>query len=148
MVSWPWSRDEIGDPALPKTDRGTGALDDYDYDLVPRKAGVRIRLAAAEPNADEIASVARLAADEGVELETIVAARTIEQERVDAPIEVRVFLGRRVSGIVGVVPRGLESVVDQTLRRLEDRGDNPRIPVEIVQTRRGLRVELLMGATR
>jgi len=148
VVSWPWSRDPVGDPALPAADRGSGSLDDYDYDLVPRKAGVRIRLAAAEPNADEIATVVQLARDEGVELETIVAARTIEQERVDAPIEVRLFLGRRVSGVVGVVPRGLESVVDQTLRRLEDRGDKPRIPVEIVKTRRGLRVELLMGATR
>lgn len=148
MAIWPWTKSDIGDPALPPKDRGAGSFDDYDYDLVPKNARVRIRLADAASAQEELSAVAASSRDEGIELETIVPARSIEQERVDAPIEVRLFVGRRVSGPVGLVPRGLESVVDQTLRRLEGRGDKARIPVEIVSTRQGLRAELLMGLTR
>ena len=77
-----------------------------------------------------------------------ISARSLDQERVDAPIEVRVFSGRRVSGVVGVVPRGLESVYDEAVRRLDGRGDKPRIPVAVVQTKQGWRVDLLMGRTK
>ena len=66
----------------------------------------------------------------------------------DAPIVVRLFTGRRVSGPVGSVPRGLESVVDDTLRRLDDTLGKARIPARIVRKGGGYRVELLMGAVR
>jgi len=49
---------------------------------------------------------------------------------------------------VGVVPRGLESVYDEAVRRLDGRGDKPRIPVAVVQTKQGWRVDLLMGRTK
>ena len=49
---------------------------------------------------------------------------------------------------MGSVPRGLESVVDETLRRLDDRGEKVRIPARIVQKRGVYRVELLMGRLR
>jgi hypothetical protein len=67
---------------------------------------------------------------------------------VDAAIVVRLFTGRRVSGPVGMVPRGLESVVDENLRRLDDALGIARIPVAIVRKRGRLRVQLLMGAVR
>jgi hypothetical protein len=50
--------------------------------------------------------------------------------------------------VVGSVPRGLESVVDETLRRLDDKGEKPRIPVKIVGKPGALRVQLLMGELR
>ncbi|MBI5161370.1 MAG: hypothetical protein HY996_08155, partial [Micrococcales bacterium] len=56
--------------------------------------------------------------------------------------------GRRVTGVVGNVPRGLESVYDETIRRLDATGSKPRIPVNVVRTRQGWRVDLLMGETR
>jgi hypothetical protein len=46
------------------------------------------------------------------------------------------------------VPRGLEAVVNETLSRLETAGRKPRIPAEVVRTKQGLRVDLLMGETR
>lgn len=138
-------RRQQGDPNLPASDRGTGSLDDYRYDLLPKNGRVRMRLADSQPHQDELRTIA----DSGeTELATAFSARSIEQERVDAPIEVRLFTGKRVSGVVGVVPRGLESIVDETVRRLDDRGDKPRIPAAVVSTRNGLRVELLMGETR
>jgi hypothetical protein len=50
--------------------------------------------------------------------------------------------------VVGSIPRGLESVIDESLRRLEDRGDKPRIPARITGKPGMLRVELLMGKVR
>ena len=61
---------------------------------------------------------------------------------------VRLFTGRRVSGVVGSIPRGLESVIDETLRRLDDKGEKARIPARIVGKPGALRVQLLMGALR
>jgi len=136
---------EYGDAALPKDDRGTDSLDGYDYDLVPRKREHTLRLGNATPHQDEIAA---LADEDGALLTTATPARTLDQERVDAPIEVRLFSGRRVSGVVGVVPRGLEGVYDEAVRRLDGRGDKPRIPVTLVQTKKGWRVDLVIGASR
>ena len=60
---------------------------------------------------------------------------------------VRFFTGRRMSGIVGYVPRGLEPAVIEALSRIEDRSNN-RIPASIVKKGGQLRVVLLMGDTR
>jgi hypothetical protein len=102
-------------------------------------------LADSSAHQDELAAVLE-SGDTAVE--TAMPARSIEQERVDAEIEVRLFTGRRVSGVVGIVPRGLESVVDENVRRLDDRGDKPRIPARITGSPGSYRVELLMGAIR
>lgn len=140
-----WSKKESGDLSLPKEDRGKGSFDDYLYDLIPKNRDVTMRLADSTPHQDEIAELADAEADS---LFTATPARNLDQERVDAPLEVRVFSGRRVSGVVGVVPRGLESVYDEAVRRLDGRGDKPRIPVAVVQTKQGWRVDLLMGRTK
>jgi hypothetical protein len=140
-----WSTSTTGDPDLPKHDRGAGSFDNYLYDLIPRNRDVTVRLADATPHQDEIAG---LADGDPALLMTATPARTIELERVDAPIEVRVFSGTRVSGVIGVVPRGLESVYDEAVRRLDGRGDKPRIPVAVVKTKHGWRVDLLMGRTK
>lgn len=134
-----------GDPDLPKADRGRGSFDDYDYNLVAKNKRITLTLADSDPRQDELRTIA-----ESGELtaETAMSPRSIEQERVDAPMEVRLFTGRRVSGVVGVVPRGLESVIDQNLRRLEDRGDKPRIPARITGKSGAYRVVLDMGAIR
>jgi hypothetical protein len=133
------------DASLPKNDRGAGSFNDYGYDLTPRNRRISITLAASDPHQDELRTIAETGE---LEAETAISPRTMEQERVDAPIEVRLFTGRRVSGVVGSVPRGLESVVDETLRRLDDRGEKVRIPARIVQKRGVYRVELLMGRLR
>jgi len=140
-----WRKQEFGDPNLPKDDRGKGSFDDYLYDLIPKNRDITLRLADATPHQDEIAA---LAGEDPEALATATPARTLEQERVDAPIEVRVFSGRRVSGVVGVVPRGLESIYDEAVRRLDGRGDKPRIPLAVVQTKQGWRVDLLIGRTK
>ena len=133
------------DTTFPKEDRGAGDLGQYDYALRARRKGTVIRLAGSDPHQEELRAV--LEAGDAV-IETAMSPRTMQQEGVDAPIEVRLFADRRVSGVVGQVPRGLESIVDDTLRRLEDSGLKPRIPARIVQKRGALRVELLMGAVR
>jgi hypothetical protein len=133
------------DTSLPKGDRGSGSFDDYAYDLIPRNKKITMVLAASDPCQDELRTIVE-AGDTGAE--TAISPRTIEQERVDAPIEVRLFTRRRVSGVVGSVPRGLESVIDETLRRLDDKGEKPRIPARVVQKRGAYRVELLMGRLR
>ena len=81
-------------------------------------------------------------------LETAISRRSMQQDAQDAPIEVRLFTGSRVSGPVGWVPRGLESIVDEALSRLDINGRKQRIPVEIVRKGGLYRVELLMGQTR
>lgn len=133
------------DPNLPKKDRGFGSFDDFVYNLEPRNKRVTITLAGSAPYQDELRE---LASSGTTELETAISPRTLAAEGVDAPIEVRLFTGRRVSGVVGSVPRGLESVIDENLRRLDDRGHKARIPVRIDSTRDGYRVVLLMGAIK
>jgi hypothetical protein len=123
-------------------DQGTGSFDDYVYDLLPKNSRVTITLAASDPHQDELRTIVETGETTA---ETAISPRTIEQERVDAPIEVRLFTGRRVSGVVGSIPRGLESVIDETLRRLDDRGEKVRIPAAIVGKPGALRVKLLMG---
>ena len=133
------------DESLPKGDRGRGSFDDYSYGLSAKNARVTMTLAGSDPHQDELRTIV-----ESGELtaETAISPRSIEQERIDAPIEVRLFTGRRVSGVVGTVPRGLESVIDETLRRLDDKGEKVRIPAKIVGKPGELRVQLLMGAVR
>jgi hypothetical protein len=130
---------------LDRNDTGKGSLRDYRGVLEPRNRRVRIRLAGSNPHQDDIREIV---AAESAELETGFGRRTQDEERVDAPIEVRVFTGTRVSGPVGFVPRGLESVVDETLSRLETLGRKPRIPVEIIRKGGLYRVELLIGLAR
>jgi len=133
------------DPELPRDDRGFGSFDDYVYNLLPRNKRVTIVLAGSNPHQQELRE---LAESGSTEFETAISPRTLEAERVDAPIEVRLFTGRRVSGVVGSVPRGLESVVDENLRRLDDKGVKARIPVRIDKKREGYRVVLVMGALK
>ena len=131
------------DTSFPKGDQGTGSLDDYKFDLTPGSNRVTIRLAGSDPHQDVIAT-----AEAAEQLETAISRRTQEEERTDAPMAVRLFVDGRILGPVGMVPRGLEGVVNETLSRLELAGRKPRIPVEIVKTRQGLRVDLQMGRTR
>lgn len=134
------------DESLPKDERGSGSFDDYVGVLVPKNRSITIRLANSTPHQDELAA---LAAEDPELLTTATPARSIDDERVDAPIEVRLFSGRRVSGVVGTVPRGLESIYDEAVRRLDGRGAKPRIPVAVVQTKRnGYRLDLLIGQTK
>ena len=132
------------DESLPRADRGAGNFNDYDYGLRPRNKRVTIVLADSDPCQDELRAVV----EAGGDVETAISPRTQEQERIDAVIVVRLFTGRRVSGPVGSVPRGLESVVDETLRRLDDTVGKARIPARIVQKGGRYRVELRMGAVR
>ena len=133
------------DESLPRGDRGTGTFDDYDYSLVAKNKRITITLADSDPYQDELRTI--LESGE-TEAETAMSPRTIEQERVDAGMPVRLFTGRRVSGVVGSIPRGLESVIDETLRRLDDAGEKARIPARIVGKPGALRVQLLMGALK
>jgi len=124
------------------SDSGSGKLGDYRYNLVPANKRVTIRLADSDAYQEELASLA----DEE-NLLTFIAARTIEEERTDAPMPVRFFTGRRMTGVVGFVPRGLEPAVIEALTRLEQRSNN-RIPATIIKKSGKLRVVLLMGQTR
>jgi hypothetical protein len=131
------------DTSFPKGDQGRGSLDDYRFDLEPAKNDVVLRLAGSDPHQDLLQQAA------GAELvETAIPRRTADEERTDAPMAVRLFVDGRILGPVGMVPRGLEAVVNETLSRLDAAGRKPRIPVEIASTRNGLRVDLLMGETR
>jgi hypothetical protein len=123
------------------SDSGSGKLSDYRYDLRPANKRVVIRLAGSDQYQEELAA---LAGEES--LVTFINARTVEEERVDAPMPVRFFTGRRMSGIVGYVPRGLESAVIEALTRLEGRANN-RIPASIIKKGGKFRVVLLMGQT-
>jgi hypothetical protein len=131
------------DPEFPRGDQGSGSLDDYKFDLLPAKRDTVIRLAGSDPAQDLIAQ-----AREGEQITTAIPRRTAEDERVDAEMPVRLFVDGRIVGPVGRVPRGLEAVVNEALSRMEIAGRKARIPVEIVSTRQGLRVELQMGETR
>lgn len=143
-----WRRASHPDGELPKNDRGAAKFDDYDYDLVPRKRDVTMRLAASDPHQELLSTLWSEVGDDLDSLVTATPARTLNLERVDSPIEVRLFSGRSVTGVVGRVPRGFEGVYDDAVRRLDGRGDKPRIPVGLVRTKAGFRVNLLIGMTR
>ena len=133
------------EPVLDKNDQGKGSFGQYRGLLNPANGRVRIRLAGSNPFQDTLKDIV----DSGAgPLETAISRRTAQQDAVDAPIEVRLFTGSRVSGPVGMVPRGLESVVDEALSRLDIMGRKQRIPVEIIRKGGLYRVELLMGQTR
>jgi hypothetical protein len=130
------------DTSFPKGDQGNGSLNDYKFDLTPSSRHTTIRLAGSDPHQDVIAT-----AEAAEKIETAISRRTPEEERTDAPTAVRLFVDGRIIGPVGMVPRGLEGVVNEAISRLEMAGRKPRIPVEIVKTRNGLRVDLQMGKT-
>lgn len=126
-------------------DAGRGSLADYDYNLRPKKSDTVIRLADSDPNQEEL----QRTLDSGAEaIWAMISRRGVEDERTDAPMPVRLFATGRVSQVVGMVPRGLEAPVDDALVRLSESGKPPRIPVDIVSTKKGLRVDLRIGATR
>lgn len=130
---------------LDRNDLGKGSFSQYRGVLVPANGRVRIRLAGSNPYQQQLKEIVESGASP---LETAISRRSQQQEGADAEIEVRLFTGSRVSGPVGLVPRGLESVVDEALSRLDIQGKKQRIPVEIVRKGGLFRVELLMGQTR
>lgn len=132
-------------PDTDRNDRGKGSFSDYRYGLVPNNARVRMRLAGSNPHQSLLGEIV---ASGATPLETAISRRSQAQDAEDAPIEIRVFTGTRVSGPLGWVPRGLESVVDEALSRLDLTGRKQRIPVEVVRKGGLLRVELLLGRTR
>ena len=139
-----WNRAPV-DTSLPKDDRGSGSFDDYKYDLLPTKAGTTLRLANSAPHQNELQRII----DSGEsELETAISRRSAEEERTDAPMDIRLFSGSRVTGVVGRIPRGLEPVIDEALGRLDGAGKKARIPASVQKTRSGWRVDLLIGRTR
>ena len=139
-----WNRAPV-DPSLPKDDRGSDSFDDYKYNLLPNKAGTTLRLANSAPHQSELQRII----DSGEsELETAISRRSTEDERTDAPMDIRLFSGSRVTGVVGRIPRGLEPVIDEALGRLESTGKKARIPASVQKTRSGWRVDLLIGRTR
>jgi hypothetical protein len=123
-------------------DDGKGKLGDYKYDLLPANRRVTMVLAGSDPFQDELERISGLS-----EPQAFISRRTIEEERTDAPVAVRVFGDSRMSSIVGYVPRGLEAPIFEALARLEKVGQT-RIPARIERTRAGLRLVLLMGLTR
>jgi hypothetical protein len=131
------------DREFPTGDQGRGRLEDYKFDLLPANKNVTIRLAGSDPHQDLLGDLMGLEV-----IETAIARRTDEEERTDAPIVVRLFADGRIVGPVGRVPRGLEAAVLEAISRLDTAGRKPRIPVEIVRTKQGLRVDLRMGDTR
>lgn len=133
------------EPTFDRNDQGKGSFNQYRGMLVPANGRVRIRLAGSNPFQDELERIVESGA---TPLETAISRRSPQQDAVDAPIEVRLFTGSRVSAPVGFVPRGLESVVDEALSRLDIMGRKQRIPVAIVRKGGLYRVELLMGETR
>jgi hypothetical protein len=132
-------------PTFDRNDLGKGSFNNYKYGLVPNNARVRLRLAGSNPFQTQLKEIVEAGSGS---FETAISRRSQQQDAEDAPIEVRLFTGNRVSGPVGYVPRGLESVVDEALSRLDIKGRKQRIPVEIVRKGGLYRVELLMGATR
>jgi hypothetical protein len=133
------------EPEFDRNDQGKGSFSQYRGLLVPANGRVRLRLAGSNPFQRELQEIVESGAGP---LETAISRRSQQEESVDAPIEVRLFTGNRVVGPVGYVPRGLESLVDEALSRLDINGRKQRIPVEIVRKGGSYRVELLMGQTR
>jgi len=134
------------DTSLPKSDRGFASFDDFDYRLRPKNGRVTMTLAGSDAHQDELKAIVHNGENE--DAETAVSPRSMADERIDAPIPVRLFLGRRVSGVVGSIPRGFESLIDENIRMIEDRGSKPRIPVRIEHKKGAYRVVLLLGKTR
>ena len=132
-------------PTHDRNDLGKGKLGEYRGVLVPANTRVRIRLAGSNPFQDELRTIMESGASP---LETATGRRSQQDEGKDAEIEVRLFTGSRVSGPVGWVPRGLESVYDEALSRLDIAGRKARIPVQIVRKGGLYRVELLVGSTK
>ena len=132
-------------PSHDRNDLGKGKLTQYRGVLVPSNGRVRIRLAGSNPFQQELADIVASGASP---LETATPRRTQQEEGQDAEIQVRLFTGSRVSGPVGWLPRGLESVYDEALSRLDIAGRKQRIPVEIVRKGGVYRVELLIGQTK
>lgn len=140
-----FSRSSAFDPNLPKTDQGSGSLRQYGYNLTPNRKSVVIELANSGPYQDVLRDVLSLGESEP---DAYIPRRTVDEERVDAPTAVRLFVNRRPTGIVGYVPRGLESPVEAALGRIADRGPSDRIATEITQGRHGIRVTLKIGLTK
>ena len=139
-----WNRAPV-DTSLPSDDRGSGSFDDYKYNLLPNKTRTTLRLANSAPYQTELQRII----DSGEsELETAISRRSAEDERTDAPMDIRLFSGSRVTGIVGRIPRGLEPVIDEALSRLDGAGKKARIPASVQKARSGWRVDLLIGRTR
>lgn len=138
----PFSRRADASP-YPKDDSGSGQLRDYGFDLIPTNKRVYIQLADSNPHQAELTSLAGV-----TELQAFVSRRTPEEERTDAPLAVRFFVDSRMTGVVGMVPPGLEPVVFEAMTRLENAGQSTRIPAEVVATKNGLRVNLKIGQTR
>ena len=139
-----WNRAPV-DTSLPRDDRGSGSFDDYRYNLLPNKTRTTLRLANSTPHQEELQRII----DSGEsELETAISRRTAEEERTDSPMDIRLFSGSRVTGVVGRIPRGLEPVIDEALGRLDGAGKKARIPASVQNTRSGWRVDLLIGRTR
>ena len=139
-----WNRAPV-DTSLPRDDRGSGSFDDYRYNLLPNKTRTTLRLANSTPHQEELQRII----DSGEsELETAISRRTAEEERTDSPMDIRLFSGSRVTGVVGRIPRGLEPVIDEALGRLDSAGKKARIPASVQKTRSGWRVDLLIGRTR
>jgi hypothetical protein len=132
-------------PDVDRNDRGKGGFGQYRGQLVPSNARVRLRLAGSNGYQDALRDIVESGA---TPLETAISRRSQQQEGVDAPIEVRLFTGSRVSPPVGWVPRGLESLVDEALSRLDTSGRKQRIPARIISKGGLYRVELLMGQTK
>ena len=132
-------------PSHDRNDLGKGKLTQYRGVLVPANGRVRIRLAGSNPFQQELADIVASGASP---LETATPRRSQQEEGQDAEIQVRLFTGSRVSGPVGWLPRGLESVYDEALSRLDIAGRKQRIPVEIVRKGGVYRVELLIGQTK
>jgi hypothetical protein len=125
-------------------DGGIGDLKDYRFNLVPNNKRVNVVLAQSDPAQVELAELAA----ESSEFQAFIAPRTLEEERTDAPLPVRFFTGKRMTGVVGYAPRGLEAPVLEAVARLEAQGKSNRIPSEIFVTKGKYRVKLLMGETR
>jgi hypothetical protein len=138
----PFSRRADASP-YPKNDSGSGQLRDYGFDLIPTNKRVYIQLADSDPHQDALEPLKDADA-----VQAFVSRRTPEEERTDAPLAVRFFVDSRMTGVVGMVPPGLEPVVFEAMTRLENAGQSTRIPAEIVTTKNGLRVNLKMGQTR
>ena len=132
-------------PDVERNDLVKGSFSQYRYGLMPNNPRVRLRLAASNAYQRELQEIL----DSGASpLETAFSRRSQQEDSIDAPIEVRLFTGTRVSGPVGFIPRGLESIVDEALSRLDLNARKQRIPAVIVRSGGRLRVELLMGQTR
>ncbi len=126
----------------PKSDAGSGSYRQYSYDLIPTNKRVTMRLAGSDPCQDELKRTGT------GDVEAFISKRTVEEERTDAPVAVRLFSDSRMTGVVGYIPRGLEAVALEAVARLENAGRQSRIPCTVVETRQGYRVDLLIGLTR